>query len=122
MYLLELTLQGLPKMTNANSGNWRMRQREAHKWQRMVIDQIVIQRCLRPAEPLKQAVITLTRHSSKMPDYDGLVSGCKHIIDGLKMSNIIIDDNMLVVGQPVYRWQSCSPKEGKMHVRVQEIG
>jgi hypothetical protein len=121
MYRLELTLLGLPKMTNCSNNHWRSRQAEAKKWKSMVASQIILQRLQKPALPLTKAKIVFTRYSSKMPDFDGLVSGCKHLLDGLKIVVIIADDNPLIIGQPEYKWLQAKRNEGRIEIIVEEV-
>lgn len=67
---------------------------------------------------LKQARLELTRHSWKEPDYDGLVSSFKHVIDGLVRAAVIRDDNREVIGTPIYRWEKAPRNHGKITVKI----
>lgn len=118
-YLLEFELEGLPRTTNSLvRSQWRARHNHAVMWK-----QAVFTKCwhLRPDEPLTKARITITRHSAKCPDFDGMVSASKHVVDGLIQAKIIIDDNMVVVGIPTYLWQRASPRKGKITVKVEGV-
>jgi hypothetical protein len=65
--------------------------------------------------------LTLTRGSSVQPDYDGLVSGFKHVIDGLVLAKVLINDDQETIGIPEYKWVKADPKEGFIRVTVEEI-
>lgn len=91
--------------------------KEARKWKSLV-ENLSFNKL--PPEPLKKAHLKLTRFSSREPDWDGLVSGFKHVIDGLKSSGIILDDKMSVIGKPDYFWTKTSPKEGRIEIEVIE--
>lgn len=74
-----------------------------------------------PKEPLKKAKVTLSRFSTREPDFDGLVCSFKPILDGLTNSKIIIDDKMSVIGQPTYKWEKIGKGKGKIHILVEEL-
>jgi hypothetical protein len=118
-YLLRFTLEGLPKMTNAgNRAHWAVKVKEARKWH----DE-VRRACFNklPEEPLKKAKITMVRFSSVEPDYDGLASGFKHVLDGLVRAGVLISDKMSVTGKPNYSWDEAPPKRGYIQVDVESI-
>ncbi len=120
MYKLKLCIKGLPKQTNASYRcHWTTRMKEARKWKALVES---LARNKKPKTPLKSAHLKLTRFSSREPDWDGLVSGFKHVIDGLKASGIILDDKMSIIGKPDYFWTKTSPKDGKIEIEVTERG
>lgn len=75
----------------------------------------------RPPEPLKYARLTLVRFSSVCPDFDGLVSSWKPVIDGLIHARIIEDDSMKNIGMPKFHWEKAPPKKGWILVRVEEL-
>jgi hypothetical protein len=119
-YMLDLEIAGLPKTFNVLARKqviW-IRKQERERWSEIVY-------CLtlskRPERPLEQARIVLERHSSVAPDYDGLVSSFKYVIDGLVASKIISDDNMRVIGVPEFSWVKASPKDGKIRIKVFEV-
>lgn len=118
-YSVTITLQGLPKMVNANfKNNWRALWAERKRWKELTARSFII---YRPKEPLKKAKVTITRHSSRCPDYDGLVSAAKALLDGLKLAKIIEDDNMNVIGRPEFKWEKCSPKNGRVVITVESV-
>lgn len=126
MFRLEFTIEGLPKTTNGNARrHWRALHAEATLWKSRVGAAIESRFEVSPGvcypPGLKKAKLTLTRYSSSEPDWDGLVSSFKHVIDGLVLMNVIIDDRMSVIGQPQYFWVKCPPKKGRIKVEVESI-
>lgn len=118
-YSLSFELQGLPMMSNALlRGHWRKKHAHALKWKRAVWA-----KCwhLRPDEPLVRAMLTLTRFSSREPDTDGLVSGFKHVVDGLVEAKVIADDRPSNIGIPNYRWEKVGNKSGKIKIEVEAV-
>ncbi len=117
MYDIIIKIDDLPMTRNAIADRRWTRKKEADKWHQLIAYAINE----RPIEPLKKAQLTLTRYSSAMPDYDGLVSSFKFPIDGLVKVNILKDDNLKVVEHPQYHWKRVKPKQGYIEIRVQEI-
>lgn len=121
-YILDLTIKGLPKRINQGHGaSWRARHGEARKWLRLIADEMVLTNQRAPTAPLKKAKLTLTRFSSQAPDFDGLTYSFKFCVDALRKLNIIEDDNMKVIGAPEYKWAQAKIREGRIHIRVEEI-
>lgn len=118
MYIFEFTLEGLPPMANAGARHkhWRVVQRETTQWKDRVGYAVLRNK---PIMPLRRAKLTLTRFSSSQPDFDGLVSGFKSIIDGLRTHGILVDDKVQNIAQPDYRWEKAKPGEGRVRVRVE---
>lgn len=109
--IAEFTIRDLPKMINRTSGkHWINKFKESVKWRGLVGAE-----CYK-AEindlKLDSAVLTLTRHSSKAPDSDGLVSGFKVVIDALVKYGVLTDDNYKVIGMPNYKWEYAPKKLG----------
>lgn len=122
LYQLHLTLIGLPKRPNQSSGaSWHSRHRESQRWHKRVLGRMLLERKSPPPAPLKRAQLTLIRHSSRAPDYDGLVHSFKPVVDALKKCLVISDDNMGVIGRPDYKWEKAGQKAGKIEIRVLEI-
>lgn len=118
-YSVTVVLDGLPKMVNANfKNNWRALWIERKKWKEKTAYAFLPHK---PDQPLDKAKVTITRHSSKCPDYDGLVSAAKALLDGLKLAKIIEDDNMNVIGRPEFLWEKCSPKNGHVVITVESV-
>lgn len=111
MLIAEFKIHDLPKMINRTSGkHWINKFKESVKWRGLVGAE-----CYK-AEindlKLDSAVLTLTRHSSKAPDSDGLVSGFKVVIDALVKHGVLIDDNYKIIGMPKYIWEYAPKKQG----------
>ena len=116
--VLDLEINGLPKMSlNANS-SWRARYGEARKWKNLVVQYVVLgQR--RPPEPLKKAKLILTRYAfGRKPDHDNLRASFKHVVDGLVEAGVLIDDSPDVIGEPIVRHESIGRKQGKIRIQV----
>ncbi len=75
----------------------------------------------KPKEPLFEAKLTLVRCSSSEPDFDGLVSSFKYVVDTLKDCGVIVDDKMRNIGQSSYQWEYAPPKKGMIIVVIEEI-
>lgn len=120
IYKLHFTVPGLPKTTNAKRGfsHWGEFVAEATKWKKNIIPFI---NSVRPHYPLERAHVTCIRHSSSSPDYDGLVSSFKHILDALVDARVLMDDKMSVIGAPLYQWKKTKAKAGYIEVIVEEI-
>lgn len=120
LYQLKIKLEGLPKTTNSRSrSHWRVLHTEAKRWQRATILAIGHNR---PERALNKAKLVLTRHSSREPDYDGLVSTFKNCVDALKIAGVISDDKVSVIGQPEYHWAHAEMKHGFVTIEVYEVG
>ena len=105
-------------MTNSKSRtSWRAAMFESRKWKKLVYENCIL---LRPIEPLTKAKLVLTRFSSSEPDFDGLVSGFKHCIDGLKEAKVILDDKPSIVGQPQFFWHKSKKGMGSIKIEVYE--
>lgn len=110
----------LPKTTNDNVRlHWRVKHVESLKLKSRVKTQVVLHGP--PPAPLDKARVTLERHSSSEPDFDGLVSGFKFILDGLVDAGVLINDKMSVIGAPIYIWKKAKKCAGKVKITVEEI-
>lgn len=122
---IEFIIEGLPATTNSGGrAHWAVKAKEAKKWKYAVHKEARLQvanLCHEYSLPLKKARLTLTRYSTREPDYDGLVSGFKHILDGLKEAGVIVDDKVSVIGQPIYLWEEAKPRQGKIKVKVEGL-
>lgn len=117
-YSLKIQLDGLPRMVNKSfASHWKSRMTESRKWKMKIFKACCNSR---PSKPLAKAKLVLTRFSSRSPDFDGLVSGFKHCIDGLKEAGIILDDKFDNIGQPEYKWEKVGPRNGKVIIEVYE--
>lgn len=121
-FRFEIELIGLPERINEFSGScWQRRHRERQKWHKRFLGKMILTRQTPPLKPLQKAKLTLIRHSSRTPDFDGLVISFKPIVDCLKHIGFIQDDNMDVIGMPDYKWIKCKPKAGKIQILVEEV-
>lgn len=118
MLIAEFEIMGLPKMRNRMSFNWRMAKLEADKWKNHVIGQC--ESLSITNLNLDKAKLTFTRYSTSEPDFDGLVSGFKHVLDGLVRAKVIIDDKASIIGQPTFKWEKSKPKQGKIKIRIED--
>lgn len=115
---IDFDIPGLPKTTNSGGrAHWAVKAKEAREWKRFVYA------CVRSSGfkggPFPKAKLTLTRHSAVEPDFDGLVSSFKHVIDGLVEAGVIPSDKPSVIGQPDYRWERAPRGRGYIRVKVE---
>lgn len=117
-FSLKLTLPGLPKMSNQLlRGHWRVKHAHALRWKLAVS---LACHGFKPRQPLISAALTCTRVSSSEPDFDGLVSGFKHLIDGLVECGVLATDKPSCIGQPKFEWRKCAPRGGHVLIEVTE--
>lgn len=119
MVLAEFIIDDLPSMTNRSSGrHWSIRARERVKWQRLV--DVHVDKFKLRGLGLEKIKLTFVRFSSKAPDYDGLVSGFKIVMDSLVKSGVMVDDNMKVTGIPFCDWSYRPTKQGgRISVKIE---
>jgi len=65
-----------------------------------------------PNKPFKEAKLYLTRHSAVQPDWDGLVSSFKFVIDALIKYKIIENDGPDNIGQSQVHWEKAPRLKG----------
>lgn len=114
-WTLQFELPGLPKTVNAHrsAGHWA---RKKHDDQWKEATRIISSK---PADgPLSSFSLFLTRYSSNEPDYDGLVSSFKSIVDGLKEAGVIADDKLSNTGPWRCEWIKVPSTEGKIRVVI----
>jgi len=118
-YKLEFELAGLPKRSNQLLRKHRgIVAQERNKWHEQIY---TITRIYSPKKPLIYAEISLIRYSSICPDYDGLVSSFKYIIDALIEGGIIKDDKYINIKMPSFHWVKAKRNQGKIRVKVESI-
>lgn len=116
-YVLEFEISGLPSISaNGSHGHWATKAKERKRWHALVAFAIGWRG---PRVALNKAKLTLTRHSSSEPDFDGLVVSFKPVIDGLVRAKVIVNDKPSNIGQPQYRWEYSSPRKGFVTVRIE---
>lgn len=121
-FSVEFDIEGLPYTTNSARGShahWSCRHKEDAGWKRAVW--VEVMKNGKPRQPLQKATITLTRFSSNEPDFEGLVSSFKPVLDGLIEAGVILDDHPSVIGQPVYLWERCKAGSGKIRIQVRSV-
>lgn len=118
---LHFLIGELPDTVNQSRkrSGWQAISRNADHWRRMIHDKVVQHG--KPALPFAKARLTLIRHSSREPDYDGLVASFKVVIDGLVKAGVIMDDKRDVIGIPDYRHQKAPRDKGMIEVICEEI-
>jgi Holliday junction resolvase RusA-like endonuclease len=118
-YRLSFELPGLPRMANPSgrSQHWRAVFGERRKWKTAVW--AAVQGKL-PRQPLERYTLHLTRFSSVPPDFDGLVSSWKAIVDGLREAKVIADDKLVNTGPWRCHWIKCKRDEGRVSVTVED--
>jgi hypothetical protein len=118
-YKLTFIIHELPKPVNRLSGNhWGLYKKYREYWHALVSHCVTGKK---PKAPLKRAQLTLVRYSSVAPDYDGMVSSWKPVIDGLVKTGVLEDDSMAHIGIPRFEWEKAKPKAGKIFVGVEEL-
>lgn len=115
--VLHIKIKGLPKRTNNRGSSWRANMAEARKWKEAVYMAALQAGWSGPV--LSKARLTLIRHSSSEPDFDGLVSSFKHPVDGLIKVGVITDDKPSVIGAPTYQWRKCQRNNGYIEIVVE---
>jgi Holliday junction resolvase RusA-like endonuclease len=120
-FVLCFEINGLPKMTNTLRKHWAVILKERKRWKGLVQNAVRLElgNTAINFKPLERAQVTITRFSSTAPDYDGLVSAGKAILDGLVEAGVLVDDNVSVIGAPKYLWEKAAPKMGKVKVKVE---
>lgn len=118
-YYLEFEIKELPKPINAqNSMHWAQKGKYVRHWHTLVNASVCPRK---PKAPLNRAKLTLTRFSSSEPDFDGLVSSFKPVIDGLITSGVLENDKFSNIGRSEYVWINTQRGQGKIKVIVEEI-
>lgn len=118
-YTFEFEIDELPKTVNAQSSmHWRRKGEYVRCWHSMVAAKLAGNK---PEMPLLHARLTLTRLSSVEPDFDGLVSSFKPVIDGLIVCGVIANDRPSNIGQSRYLWAKARPGKGGIKVKIESI-
>lgn len=118
-YSIDFQIDMLPKPVNRQvSMHWAVKAKYVREWHGLVALSVGARK---PSAPLERAKLTLRRFSSVEPDFDGLVSSFKPVVDGLIACGVLADDKVSNVGQPEYRWEKCKPRNGCITVRVEAV-
>lgn len=119
MYELEIEIKGLPKLINQLAWeHWTKKKKHNDLWKKNVALAVGLNK---PEKPLEKAKLTLTRYSSREPDFDGLVSSWKSLIDSLVICGVLKDDTQKVIGQSEFLWEKTSPKNGRVRIKIMEV-
>lgn len=118
IYKQRVTINYLPKLYNSEYTSWKGKYAESRRTLRFVQEAFI---GLIPDKPLGKAKLTLTRHSSQQPDYDGLAHSFKRVIDAMVKVRILEDDNPDIIGHPEYKWSKIKPRAGCIEIEVEEI-
>ena len=116
---LTFSINDLPLTTNAQTSmHWRKKGEYVKTWHLKVWAAVGKNK---PALSLSLARLILIRFSTTEPDFDGLVSSFKPVIDGLINCSVLQNDRFENIGQPIYGWEKSTRKNSGITVRVQEI-
>jgi hypothetical protein len=119
---IQFEIPGLPKTTNSiGRAHWSVKAKEARKWKELAGLKLMslITPELREMLPLKKAKITFTRCSASECDYDGIVSSCKHLLDGIVACGFLENDKWSNTGVPVYQLEKAPRGSGKVKVEIE---
>jgi len=106
----------LPKMANSGRGwNWRVDWADKKRWYEIMSLRM---KQYRPVEPLQELAVTLTRCSSKEPDFDGLVHGFKPVVDSLVRLGFVINDRMSNL-KATYKWEPSPRNKGFIRIEME---
>ncbi len=118
-YRLEFTIPELPKPTNAiERKHWAFKVKYVKHWHQLIAAAVGSRK---PVKPLRRAQLTLTRLGTREPDFDGLVSSFKHVLDGLIVCGVLENDRPSNIGESKYRFVKCKRSEVGIHVIVDEL-
>lgn len=91
-----LQVPWVPKSLNKSlNSHWRKRHRTNQEWDAYILAQVQNRK---PPFPLARAKISLTRHSHRMLDFDGVVGSLKPVVDALVTAGVLVDDSWNVLG------------------------
>jgi len=117
--VIKLEIKDLPKMPNTLlRKHWAVITKEKNKWHTLVK---LFLGHNKPKAPLKEAKLTLVRHSMRGPDYDGLVGSFKYVLDGLVKAGVIIDDKVSVIGDSKYQWVKAKKVDQRIEVTIETV-
>jgi hypothetical protein len=120
MYILDFTIEKIPKSLNKSLRANRFERMRENK----AFDALIHFECLgkMPKKPLMKAHLTITRHSHRTLDFDGLVGSMKPLVDALVSCGVLSDDSWKVLGpwsvHQVFRSKKLDPL---IRVIVQEV-
>lgn len=115
--MIAFEICALPKMTNGGHGSWKTVASSRKRWRSLVGRELHSFRL--PHPPWTKGMARLTRYSCVEPDFDGLVSGFKAIVDALVFYGIMVDDRPSCFNAQ-YLWEKCPRGKGKIRIEVWE--
>lgn len=120
---LDITIPGIPPMNTAgpHGGSHWGRTTTKRQWESKVVAAVLEALGRWPAQPLERARVTITRASTREPDYDNLTQGGKFLLDGLVKAGVLVDDSPRVIGRPEYRWEQAAPAQGYVRIQVESV-
>jgi Holliday junction resolvase RusA-like endonuclease len=102
----------LPPMNTAHTRrHWSVAHKEKQQWVKLML--VAFPKKKMPDQPLTKSQITITRMSSREPDFDNMVMAAKPIFDALKKHGVIIDDAPRNVKRE-YKWRKERAKIGTL--------
>lgn len=120
--ILDLTLDGLPPMNTADRTHHWSAYRLKRAWEGKVCAAVLHELGRWPERPLDRARVTITRCSTREPDFENLTQGGKFLLDGLVKAGVIVDDSPGVIGRPEYLWVKGEPAKGSVRIQVEAQG
>lgn len=120
--ILEISIPDLPLMTNnlLRRHYWFVKN-EKDKWHALVFNAVDREWYGKKIKPFEKANILFERHSTREPDWDGLVSGFKFVTDGLVKAGVLIDDKPSVILDARYKWHKAKKDRQGIRVFIEEI-
>lgn len=95
-YRLRIQLDHLPTSLNKTlRSHYFKKSREMNAWAILIGSEVSGKK---PKAPLSKASISITRHSYRSLDFDGLVGSLKPVVDALVTVGILKDDSWNVLG------------------------
>lgn len=119
---LDLTLDGLPPMNTADRTHHWSAYRLKRAWEGKVCAAVLHELGRWPERPLDRARVTITRCSTREPDFENLAQGGKFLLDGLVKAGVIADDSPKVIGRPTYLWERAPRGGGCVRINVRPVG
>lgn len=117
---LDLTLDGLPPMNTADRTHHWSAYRLKRAWEGKVCAAVLHELGRWPERPLDRARVTITRCSTREPDFENLTQGGKFLLDGLVKAGVLADDSPKVIGRPEYLWEAAPRGAGSVRIRVED--
>lgn len=117
--MIKFTINGLPKLPNQLlRKHWSVIMKEGRRWRaftRLAVGYQI------PPKPFALVKVTLTRHSVRQPDFDGLVGSFKYVLDGLVKAGVMVDDKASVIVESKYAWQKSKLIDQRIEITVEKV-